>query len=1021
MFCDLVGSTALASRLDPEDLRRVMIEYQDRVTSVVARFGGFVARYMGDGVLVYFGWPVASEADAESAVRGGLAAAAAVAESPIAGEALQVRIGIATGLVVVGDLIGNEATQEQTVLGETPNLASRLQTLAEPGTVAISNATQAQIAGLFDCESLGETALKGFSQPVRAWRAVRERTVRSRFEALRAAGLTRLVDREAERAFLEARWREATERRGSTVLISGEAGIGKSRLVAALADSLERASHTRVRLFCSPYHQDSALYPVMGQLAYAAGFHSHDASGEKLRKLQAMLAETRTPEEEVALLADLLSLPIGNRSPWLQMSSQRKKEKTLEALRRQLTQLAAVRPVLTILEDMHWADPTTLDLLDLVVGRISDLPILLVMTFRPEFQPRWIGLPAVRELSLGRLTRPQAAAIVTQIGGAPQLTSEILNRIVDQTEGIPLFIEELTKSAVEARSGGHDAGGTISIPPTLQASLMARLDRLPAAKQVAQIGAVIGREFSHELLAAVAPLAEPVLEQGLTQLLAANLLLQQGNSPDLRYVFKHALLQDAVYESMLRSSRAQFHARIAEALPRVIPDAEAAWPGVLAHHCAHAGLIERAARYYRLAGEQSIARSAMTEARAHLERGLRVLAPMPDSEERRAIEAGLLLALGTVCVIAQGYGGTEIAGVVERAVTIARSTNDNKLLTRALFGEWAYRSHIGDLTGSLGVALEMLARARRADDARARIVATTSLGMNRMFAGEFEEAARLFEDCLRQLGSERVERFEGPDPQDHETLARAFLSLALACLGRLEESAVASAKSIDRARRLDHRPSLAVALTVGCRQAWLLRDENLLNERAGELVTLCEEQGFPYWLARGRCFLGLLAAARGDAERSTALMEGALAELNASGVVLWNINGLIAEADLLLKNHAAAQAHLDEALRTSSRTGEVWIDADLHRLKSTLLLETGGGDSAERSLQQALQIAQSQSARLFELRAAVNLARLWAQQGRAAEARGLLVPIRNGFRSVGDARDLQDANAVLREIALSPP
>src|SRR5262252_5509285 len=569
MFCDLVGSTPMSSRLDPEDLRDVIAAYHHAVAKVVAASDGFVSRYMGDGVLVYFGHPQAHEDDAERAVRAGLGAVDAVRRLDVQGVKLQTRVGIATGLVVVGDLIGSGAAQEQSVVGETPNLAARLQAIAGPDEIVIPENTRRLVGNLFEYESLGDVEVKGLAAPVRAFRVLRESGIGSRFEALRT-GETPLIGRDEELELLGRRWAQAKAGRGQVVLISAEPGIGKSRLAEAFRASLESEPRTRLRYFCAPHHQDSALFPFIAQLERAAGFQRDDTPCARLDKLEALVAANTLEDGDVPLLAEMLSVPLDGRYPALDLTPQRKKEKTFGALLRQLAGSAHRQPVLMIVEDLHWADPTSRELLDLAVEQTERLPVLLIATFRPEFQPPWIGQPQVTMLALNRLDRRDRTALVAQIAGGKALPDEVIGQIADRTDGVPLFIEELTKSVLESgllqeevdRYVVDRALPPLAIPTTLQDSLMARLDHLAAVRLVAQIGAAIGREFSYALLRAVSRLSERELEAALARLVASGLVFQRGAPPDAVYSFKHALVQDAAHGSLLRSTRQQLHAQI---------------------------------------------------------------------------------------------------------------------------------------------------------------------------------------------------------------------------------------------------------------------------------------------------------------------------------------------------------------------------------------------------------------------------------------------------------------------------
>ena len=639
MFSDLVGSTALSARMDPEDLREVIAAYQKAVAATVQRFGGFVAKYLGDGVLVYFGYPQAHEDDAERAVRAALQLIQAVSSLKFSAP-LQTRVGIATGLVVVGDLIGSGEAQGRGIVGETPDLAARLQTIAEPNTVVIAESTRRLLGNLFDLEDLGAKQLKGIAAHMRTWAALRPSSVEGRFEALHASGLTELVGREEELELLLRRWSKAKAGGGQVALLSGELGIGKSRLTAALMERLESEPHTRLRYFCSPQHTDSALYPVIGQMERAAGLAHGDTAKIKFDKLDALLAQTSTSAQDVSLFADMLSLPNDGRYPTLDMTPEQRRQKTLEALGSQVKALSRSSPVLMIFEDAHWTDPTSLEVVSRIVDRLRNLRVLLIVTFRPEFDPPWIGRPYVTALTLNRLGQREIETVIDNVLGDKLIPASIRQDIIERTDGIPLFVEEMTKAVLEAGSEGavqqtvaSFPSPALAVPTSLQASLMARLDRLGAAKELAQVGAAIGREFSHALLSAVVSKPEPTLVLTLDRLIAAGLLFRQGVPPHSSYLFKHALVQDAAYGTLLREPRRALHARIAETLEVQFPEIAENQPELLAHHCTEAGLIEKAARLWGRAGQRSLERSALVEAVAQFTRALDQITSLPASPE----------------------------------------------------------------------------------------------------------------------------------------------------------------------------------------------------------------------------------------------------------------------------------------------------------------------------------------------------------------------------------------------------
>src|SRR5215831_14287356 len=600
MFADLVGSTALSTGMDPEDLREVISTYQKCVAETVRQFGGFVARYVGDGVLVYFGYPHAHEDDAERAVRAGLELITRVAGLN-ARAPLQVRVGIATGLVVVGHLIQSDESEERGMVGETPNLAARLQSIAEPNTVVIAESTRRLLGSFFQLDDLGIRSLKGIAGPVRAWAVLQASSVASRFEALHPTGLTALVGREEEFELLRRRWFKATNGEGQVVLLSGEAGIGKSRLTSAFVGVLAGGPRIRLHYSCSPQHTDSALYPIIGQIERAAGLARDDSSQAKLDKLDRVLKQTSTSAQDAALLAEMLSLPNDGRYPAVELTPQQRRQRTLEALVSQIEALARSTPVLMVFEDAHWSDPTSLELLGRAVVRIRTLSVLLIVTFRPEFEPGWIGQPHVTLLSFNRLAPREAGAIIDHIVGNNPLPANIRQDIIERTDGIPLFVEEMTKAVLEAesesearRAAAFVPSPALAVPATLHASLMARLDRLGPAKELAQIGAAIGREFSHPLLAAVVRKSEAELQTALDRLISAGLLLRQGSAPYATYSFKHVLLRDAAYSTLLREPRRALHARIAETLESQFAEISENQPELIARHYREADDVAKA-------------------------------------------------------------------------------------------------------------------------------------------------------------------------------------------------------------------------------------------------------------------------------------------------------------------------------------------------------------------------------------------------------------------------------------------
>jgi len=838
MFCDLAGSTALSARLDPEDYREVITAYHRAVADVVRSFDGLVAKYMGDGVLVYFGYPQAHEDDAERAVRAGLACIDAVGRLDVKSVKLQARIGIATGLVVVGDLIGEGSAQEQSVVGETPNLAARLQALAESETVVIAAGTRRLLGDLFEYRDLGGVEVKGIAAPVPAWQVLRPSAVASRFEALRGAALTPLVGREEEIDLLVRRWARAKAGDGQVVLISGEPGIGKSRITAELEGRLRAELHIRLRYFCSPYCRDSALYPFIDQLWHAAEFGHSDPPTAKLEKLEALLSRAAPRDEDVPLLADLMSLAVSERHLLPNLSPQRKKERTLEALSRQLEGLARQQPVLMVFEDAHWIDPTSRELLDLTIERIRTLPVLLIVTFRPEFQPSWTGQSQVTMLTLNRLDRRDRSALVAQIVGGKALPDEVVDQIADRTDGVPLFIEELTKSVLES------GVPLVGIPTTLHDSLMARLDRLASVRLVAQIGAAIGREFSYQLLRAVSRVREDELRAALARLVASELVFQRGAPPEAVYTFKHALVQDAAHGSLLRSTRQQLHAQIAEALEAHSPELMDSQPEIFAQHTLRPDSSKNPWPTGVRPVIRSTARSAMVEAVAQFQKGLDQLVQLPDTPERRRQELEFLSALGAVLQSVKGFAAPETGHAYVRARQVWEQLGSPSEFLQVPLGQSFYHSYRSEFDLALRVDEDLLRLSRQRNDAGGLVLGHFSSGRTLMLTGNMASSRFHLEQVLTLY-----------DPDSHHLLIRqtgthryvnslALLGNVLFCLGFPYQALARCSAAIAEARRLTHQPSLAASLNIGARILSLVGDNAALEERAKEVAALATEQGF---------------------------------------------------------------------------------------------------------------------------------------------------------------------------------
>jgi class 3 adenylate cyclase/predicted ATPase len=1028
MFCDLVGSTALAARLDPEDVRELIAAYHRAVAGVIAGFDGFVAQYLGDGVLVYFGYPRAHEDDAERAVRAGLGVIEAVGRLEVRSVQLRARVGIATGMVVVGDLIGEGSAKEPSAVGETPNLASRLQALAEPDAVVIAEGTRRLVGNLFEYRDLGSLQVKGIARPVSAWQVARPSVVPSRFEALRGSTLPPLIGREEEIDLLLRCWVRAKTENGHVALISGEPGLGKSRITAALEERLHAEPHVSLRYFCSPYYQDSALFPFVEQLSRAAEFARDDPPAAKLKKLEAFLARAGAPGEDLAFLADLLSLPASEHHALSNLNPQRKKQRTLEALIKQLEGFSREQPAVVIFEDAHWIDPTSRELLDLTVERIRSLPALLIVTFRPEFQPPWTDQQHVTMLTLNRLGRREGTVLVRQVTGGKVLPDEVVAQIIERTDGVPLFLEELTKTVLESgllreesdRYVLDRALPPLAIPTTLHASLLARLDRLGSVRLVAQIGAAIGREFSYTLLRSVSRLPEDKLRNSLAHLVASELVVQRGTPPNTVYSFKHALVQDAAHSTLLRSSRQQLHAQIAEVLETHSPELMDSQPELFAQHYAEAGLAEKSVAYWSKASRRSAARSAMAETAEQLQKGLAQLALLPHSRERDRQELEFSSDLGAAWLAVKGFAARETGQAYAHARELWERLGSPSEFLQVPLGQSFYHTYCGelDLAHRLDDALLNLSQQR--EDTTGVILGHYSSGRTLMFTGGFASSRSHLEAALALF-----------DPVSHGSLvhqigihpqvgSQAYLGIVLFFLGFPDQALACTNAAIAEARRLAHLPSLAASLNISTRVLSLIGDDVSLDELVAQLVAVATEQGFAFWRAQGTIYRGWVDIKNGNVAEGITLLRSGSAAYRATGAEIYLPHhiALLAAACEIAGQIEESLRLLDEAVEIVERTGERWLEAELHRHKGHLLLGQGDTEAAEELYRNALGMATKQEAKLWELRAAMSLARLRRDQGRRAEARDLLAPVYGWFTEGFDTPDLKEAKAVLDELAL---
>ncbi len=1028
MFCDLADSTALSVRLDPEDVRVVIRRYQDCCGQIIKRFKGYISRFMGDGLLVFFGYPQADEYDAELAVHAGLEIVKSVPEIELGPDIrLRARIGIATGEVVVGDLIGEGPSEEEAAVGETPNLAARLQSLAEPGTVVIADATRALVGEMFEYADLGRQSLKGFDKPVQVWRVQGKRAVESRFEATRAATqLSSLIGRDEEMELLRRRWRQAQTGEGQVVLLVGEPGIGKSHLVHSFREQMAGTPQILLRYYCSPYHQNSALFPIINQLERTARLAHNDPQSVKLDKLVAMLGPSAEGVSEVApLFAVLLTPSAGQRHDGTNVTPQRQKDRTLEALEAQLTNLAARQPLVLIFEDLHWSDPTTLEFLERIVDRAQTLPALFLITYRPEINLPWSDSPHVTKLTLNRLGRNECRTLIAELTGGKPLPTAVLEQIVSHSDGVPLFAEELTKMVLEAgflqNRGDHYALEgplpPLAVPTTLKDSLTARLDRLGPVKEVAQIGAVIGRQFSHGLLAALSPLNEAALRNALRQLTAAGLIFRRGTPPDAIYTFKHALVQDAAYQSLLKTNREDLHLRIAEKLEQDSGLHLEATPELLAHHYSQGGALLQAIRHWRHAAEQALTQSAPIEAINHVRRALESLKRLPDNPQRMQLELQLATELGAALRAIRGYAAPEVEDIYRKARELCAHMGNTPEQFKV---EWALMQLFlvrGDLVKTSELSRSLFNHAEGSGDRGLLLDAHLANGMALFHLGDFAAARDHLQKgvALSQPDTDKPHLFtHGQDPG---VFCLSYLAWTLWFLGYPEQARQWVEEAVAIAVRKAHTFSHVSALCFAARVHQCRRDYSQVKEIAKEMIELARDRGFAYYEAQGVIQQGWAVAVMNGEESGIIQMHEGLAALQKTGTVL-GLRGFLvqlAEGYHQLGIDKQAVSVLEEAEHQDREMGTHCWDAEIARLRGELLAAGSVAEQreAQTTFEAGLNIARRQGARSLELRTTISYARLLMQRGRDEEARRLLTDSLKGFSEGGETVDLREAHALL--------
>ena len=1025
MFADLVGSTELSQELDPEDLREINRAYQDAVTAAIEKYSGYVARYMGDGVLAYFGYPRAHEDDAERALRAGLELIDSVSMLET-GFALAVRVGVATGPVVVGDIVGEGAAQESAVVGETPNLAARLQGIAEPNTVVLSAATQHLVAGRFDLGALGPQTLKGIGKPVQAYRALAVRDV-SRFDAARERRLTPVVGRDEELEILLRRWRLAVEGEGQAILLSGEAGVGKSRIVHALQDSLAEVLTNRILCYCSPYHQSSAFHPVIEQLERAIRIRSGQTPWEKLNALENVLGELGLDVvETVQFFAELLSIPYEGIYPALDLSPEQLRLRTLDVLVETVEAMAAQEPVLFVIEDAHWVDPSTQDFLTHLIERVRTGRALVVITHRPEYEPLWTDYSHVTALALNNLGRRDSAAMVAEVTRGRGLSESMVEEIVDRTDGVPLFIEEITAALIDTGFMPEGDGADVpavdrtaaSIPATLQDLLMERLDRLGAAKEVAQHAAVIGRSFTFDLIRAVSNKSAQVLEQDLARLVDSGLIYGR-RGVESNYDFKHALVRDAAYQSLLRRDRKGCHQRIATALMQAAGDNPPL--ELIAHHCEEGGNTDKAARYWRKAGERALGRFAHIEAISDFRRALGAIGSLPANSEQFRFELEAQTLLGPSLMYVLGQGAPEVEQTYARALELGEQLNDSEAAFTSAWGMWRLRFARADMKAGREYALKCQQVSADSTNSVANLGTAFALGATYLFNGDSSAAAPHLENSIALYRGMEDKSALAVFGQDPGLSSLCYLAWARWLLGFPDQAVAPCEEAVQLARDIGKPVLIAIATGFAGLTYSMRRDIPRLTEFAEECLSICERHEFRQHAAMSNVMLGYAYSHRGDHGRATAMAESGLNEKVAlrSYIALPWFCYLGAEVYLAAGQPAKALEVARRGIDFAARGAERFFEPENHRMQALILAKDPGARRKEIEAQfnDALELARSQRAKSLELRTAVSFARFADEHGGRDSALELLSPIYESFTEGFDTPDLKEAKALLGELS----
>ncbi len=1019
MFVDLVGSTAMSERLDPEDLGELLRRFKEICSTSVARFGGHIADFMGDGAMIYFGYPHAVEDAASRAVHAGLDILEGLNRME-GQERLTARIGVSTGLVVVGEIHGEGLKEHDVVMGRTPNLAARLQSLAEPNTLIISPSTRRLVGNAFELQDRGSFALKGFSEPIQAWSVTGQARIERRFDIMPDAGSGRLIGRQAEFRKLTDKWNEASQGAGQSVLVTGEAGIGKSRLIEGLSQEVLDQGALRLNFQCSPFHANSALYPIIQHLERAAGFAPTDNDEDKLGKLSYLLRHH--PPEHVRLIADLLSVDADATLGPLDLPPQVKLEKTLEAVTEQLATLARERPVLLLFEDAHWVDPTTLSLTDRVIEHIRDLPVLIVVTARTGFDPGWGHHNNTLSIPLKRLTNRDVAEIVAEVAGGHPVPPEVCDLIAAKTDGIPLYVQEVTRGLLESgqlrlSDKGYVVRGplpSLSVPSTLQDSLMERLDRLGKAKEVAQTGAVFGRQFSIALLASVSFLSPTVLQAGLEQLSSAGIILQAPDAAEDEFIFRHALIRDMAYDSLLRTERQSLHDRAAGALLENQPQLAQTQPEVLAQHYTLAQRADEAVMHWQSAGRRAIERSAQAEALTHLSKALDQLADLPKSRARDLQEIDIQILRAGVLRSTSGISGDATGEAYGRLRELCHRADETERLFPVLNGLYAFHLVRAEYRLAKGVAAQILDLAATSGKTEHRMVGHRAMGAVQLHLGNLSDAKRHLEQAWALYDFDQHSQLAYVYGTDHAAITSAFLGTCYCLMGRHQDALQVQNTALEWSKNLKHAHSVAQILVYMCKVHLLARDIPALQRDVKALSEVAEEHSLPFMATIARLW-------ESWAKATTTSEVEHIEDLRQASEDWWSVGAgnyktffpsLIAEIQTNAGHHDAAHQTLTHARNVLSKTEEKWAEADQLRIEAALVAKTGGDPVP--LLLRAIETAQRQGARLYELRAAVALAE-WRQH-RGEPVGEALISVMSHFHQDAQLPDLKDARALMETI-----